>query len=151
VTAPVAIRAARSDDHADWLPLWRSYCAALEGNVSEEMTGATWSRILAPDDPIACLVAVDPGGKVIGFATYFLHPGTWSLKPVCYLEDLFVAAEARGGGIARALIERLAAMGREAGWLRLYWHTRDNNYRARMLYDRVAKPADHVRYHIDLF
>lgn len=72
------------------------------------------------------------------------------MRTVCYLEDLFVAPEARGSGAGRALIEGLAALGREHGWRRVYWHTHEDNYRARTLYDRVVPRTDYIRYDIDL-
>ena len=72
---------------------------------------------------------------------------TWSLRPVCYLEDLFVATAARGEGAGRALIEALVTLGREYGWRRAYWHTHENNERT--LYDRLAERTDYVRYDIE--
>jgi GNAT superfamily N-acetyltransferase len=76
-------------------------------------------------------------------------PRAWSLRPVCYLEDLFVATAARGEGAGRALIEALVTLGREHGWRRVYWHAHENNERARTLYDRLAKRTDYVRYDIE--
>jgi len=32
------------------------------------------------------------------------------------------------------------------GWSRLYWATKENNYRARGLYDKFTKHSDFVRY-----
>ena len=79
-----------------------------------------------------------------------IHPHTWSAKNLCYLEDLFVNAEARGRGAGHALIERLIAMGRERGWKRVYWHTNAENETARRLYDRFTPPDNYVRYTISL-
>ena len=146
----IAVRRVAVGDYAAWLPLWQGYCAALGGEVSEQVTAATWRRILDPADPISCLAACDKDGRVIGIAVWHLHANTWSLQPVCYLEDLFVAPEARGSGAAQALIRQLVAMGRAKGWRRVYWHTTEGNYRARSLYDRVARRTDYVRYDIDL-
>jgi len=56
---------------------------------------------------------------------------------------------ARGEGAGRALIEALVTLGREHGWRRVYWHTHENNERARTLYDRLAKRTDYVRYDIE--
>jgi GNAT superfamily N-acetyltransferase len=137
-------------DAQAWLALWRGYCAALDGVVSDEVTVGVWQRILAPDEPIGCLLACRDGGEPVGFANYVLHPHTWGLQPVCYLEDLFVAMEARGSGVGRALIEGLVTLGKQRGWRRVYWHTHDNNYRARTLYDRLTPRTDYVRYDIDL-
>jgi ribosomal protein S18 acetylase RimI-like enzyme len=67
---------------------------------------------------------------------------------VCYLEDIFVAPEARGRGAGRALIEKLVALGKEEGWRRIYWHTHEGNDRARRLYDSIVERTDYIRYDI---
>lgn len=144
------IRPATPDDHDAWLPLWQGYLAFYEVSLAPEVTEATWRRIIAPDGPIDCLVAVQADGALAGFATWLLHPNTWSDQPVCYLEDLFVSPAARGQGVATRLIEALAAMGRQNGWHRVYWHTDATNTRARAVYDRVARLTTRVRYDIDL-
>jgi GNAT superfamily N-acetyltransferase len=52
--------------------------------------------------------------EVVGFTIAVVHPGSWTLAPVCYLEDLFVDPAARGRGIGRALIEDLLQRSAEA-------------------------------------
>lgn len=119
MSTELTVQSAQREDTQDWLALWRGYCAALDGAVSEEVTEGVWARILAPDEPIWCLLACRDGDPV-GFANYVLHPHTWSLRPVCYLEDLFVVPEARGSGAGRAPIEGLVALGKQKGWRRIY-------------------------------
>jgi GNAT superfamily N-acetyltransferase len=143
------VRPAQAEDAQAWCALWRGYCAELDGEVSDEITEGVWQRILAPEEPIWCLVACRTDGEPIGLANYVLHPHTWGLRPVCYLEDLFVASEARGSGAGRALIEALVTLGKQHGWRRIYWHTNFDNYRARALYDRFAQRTDYVRYDIE--
>jgi GNAT superfamily N-acetyltransferase len=79
-----------------------------------------------------------------------LHEGSWTVHPICYLEDLFVDEKARGHGIGRALIADLLSLAKERGWGRLYWHTREGNAPARRLYDEFAVADDFVRYRIGL-
>ena len=150
MAAQLRVRPAQAGDAEAWLGLWRGYCAALGGEVADAVTQGVWARILAAAEPVWCLLACDDDRGPVGLANYILHPNTWSLQPVCYLEDLFVAAEARGSGAGRALIETLVALGKQHGWRRVYWHTRDNNYPARMLYDRLAPRTDYVRYDVEL-
>ncbi|HWI80013.1 MAG TPA: GNAT family N-acetyltransferase, partial [Ramlibacter sp.] len=71
---------------------------------------------------------------------------TWETQPVCYLEDLYVLPSARGRGIGKALTEWLRNSMRAEGWARLYWMTRQDNERARKLYDQFAPADGFVRY-----
>lgn len=71
-------------------------------------------------------------------------------ESVCYLQDLYVDETVRGRGIARALIERVAAAARAHGAARLYWLTHHDNARARALYERVAQHHGFIRYDMPL-
>jgi GNAT superfamily N-acetyltransferase len=81
----------------------------------------------------------------VGIAHYLFHPAFWSGE-ACYLQDLFVDEAVRGRGAARALIEGVAAAARDRGATRLYWHTQEDNARARVLYDKVARFSGFIRY-----
>lgn len=89
-------------------------------------------------------------GVVMGFALCLTHEGTWTRSPDCYLEDLFVDADARGKGVGRALLDDLVALSKARGWTRLYWHTNETNATARKLYDRYVESDGHIRYRITL-
>jgi len=150
MTSDFQVRPVRAEDHKSWIILWQGYCADLGGDVAEEVTAALWRRLLLPDDSIRCLVAASRDGELVGFAIYVVHPNTWSLKPDCYLEDLFVAPRSRGRRVGQKLIEMLIALGRQEGWRRVYWHTREGNRSGRALYDRVVQRTDYIRYDVAL-
>jgi GNAT superfamily N-acetyltransferase len=132
-------------DHEAWTGLWRAYCRFYRADVPEAVTAHTWAMIVDPEAPVRALVA-EADGRVAGFATYVLHPYTWSLKPACYLEDLFVAPEVRGGGLGGALIQALLDRAGPEGWGRVYWMTEEANTAARRLYDRFTARDAYVRY-----
>jgi len=144
------IRAVQPDDLQAWRALWDAYCAALGAMIPAAVTTDLWHRILDPDHSVGGLIACGSSNEPVGFAHYILHPHTWSLQPVCYLEDLFVAPGARRLGAGRHLIERLVTKGRDLGWRRVYWHTHDDNVAGLALYDRLAERTDYVRYDIEL-
>jgi GNAT superfamily N-acetyltransferase len=150
MTSDLQVRPVRAEDHEAWIVLWRGYCADLGGEVAEEVTAALWRCLLLPDDPIRCLVAAPRDGEPVGFAHYVVHPNTWSLNPDCYLEDLFVEPKSRGKRIGQQLIETLITLGRQEGWRRVYWHTREGNRSGRALYDRVVQRTDYIRYDVPL-
>ncbi len=132
-------------DQAAWLELWAGYNTFYEAVVPPEVTACTWNRFLDPQVPMHALVA-EADGVVLGFASYVLHLSTYSIAPVCYLEDLFTAPAARGRGVGRALIEGVADAARAVHATRLYWVTADTNATAQALYDRVAQRTGFVQY-----
>jgi GNAT superfamily N-acetyltransferase len=145
---PLAIRLIEARDRAAWDEMWAGYLVFYESALGPEISDDTFRRVLSGE--LIGLIAEDAGGRPVGFAHALLHAGTWSPKPLCYLEDLFVRAEARGMGAGRALIEALVARGRREGWLRLYWQTADDNETAQKLYDRLARRTNWLRYDLDL-
>ena len=142
----ITIRRIEARDEARWRKLWEGYCRFYERKLSERITRYTWRRIMDPDSPIHAIIAERKGDGVIGIANYIIHENTWSLAPVCYLEDLFVDPKKRAAGVGQALIDWLLAEVKRQGWSRLYWNTRENNYRARGLYDKYTPHSGFLRY-----
>lgn len=144
------IRALTPADRDAWLPLWRSYIEFYESEVADEQTALTWNRLLDPQFALHGAVATDASARPIGFVHWLTHPATWSAAPYCYLEDLFVAPDARGSGAGRALIAHVSDWARENGCAKVYWLTQETNATARALYDRVATHTGFVHYEIEV-
>ncbi|MEQ8609391.1 MAG: GNAT family N-acetyltransferase [Parvibaculum sp.] len=145
----ITIRPFAPADRAAWDEMWSAYLRFYKTVLPPEVSEDTWSRFLAPAPGHVGLIAEGEGGP-LGFAHAIVHPGTWSPKPVCYLEDLYVNEAVRGQGAGRALIGALAEKGRAEGWLRLYWQTAKDNNTAQHLYDKLAQRTDWLRYDLDL-
>ncbi len=78
-----------------------------------------------------------------GFALFFHNFSTFEGKQGIYLEDLFVHPDARGSGLGKALLARLAALAVERDCARLEWSVLDWNDPAIRFYQSVgAKPMD---------
>ena len=101
-----------------------------------------------PTSPVFARLAIDDE-EVAGFSISVLHEGTWTLAPICYLEDMFVDRMRRRRGVGRLLLNDLVSIAQHRGWSRLYWHTRGNNP-ARNLYDLFVQADDFVRYRMIL-
>ena len=134
----IQVSAARADDKAAWQGLWEGYLGFYRHALAPEITELTFERALDPHQPMFLVLARD-GDRVVGFATFVLHLSTWARTHYLYLEDLFVAEEARGCGAGRALIERIVETGRQNGCERVYWVTHESNTAARGLYDKLAE------------
>lgn len=139
------IREVTPSDEAAFRALWQGFLDYYDMTLPAEVTNATWVRLMDPSCPMKARLA-ELAGVVVGFAIHQHHPSSWVAGDDCYLEDLYVAPEARGQGIGRALIEDLMAIGRARGWHRIWWATDMDNAGARKLYDSIAPCDNHVRY-----
>ncbi len=142
----VVIRVLEAADRAAWEVLWAGYLAFYEASVPDEVTEATWRRLMGPAGGIDGLVAVNRDGELVGFVHYLFHPVTWSVTDRCYLEDLYVAEAARGLGAGRRLMETVFDIAGEEGADQTYWWTHDSNETARRLYDRVGAVTPFIKY-----
>lgn len=140
------IRPLEARDQQQWDALFRAYIRFYNEKVPDAVIAATWQRMLAEEDGFYCLVAEEPGGRLVGLVHLLFHRSTWSPTYYCYLEDLFVDIDTRRQGLGRALIEATYREADKRGATRTYWTTRGENATARRLYDRVAKPSGFVQY-----
>jgi GNAT superfamily N-acetyltransferase len=154
MSAAITVREARPDDFDQWLPLWDGYNAFYERvgptAVSDEMTRTTWGRFFDAYEPMHALVAEAADGRLVGLVHYLFHRHTVMVGPICYLQDLFTAAEVRGQGVGRALIEAVYARAKAVGSTRVYWQTHETNATARRLYDDVATNSGFIVYRREL-
>lgn len=150
----IFIRPLQRSDRAAWQPLWEGY-NAFYGRTGEtalpaEITETTWQRFLDPAEPVHAFVAERRRGELLGLVHYLFHRSTTRIEPVCYLQDLFTAPEARGHGVGRALIESVYLAAREAGTRRVYWQTHGTNATGRALYDKLAQHLGFIVYAHDV-
>lgn len=148
MTRHVHLRDVAAADEAPWRALWAGYLTFYQADLSPAVTAHTFARLLDPASPVKGRVA-EREGVLLGFSTIVLHEDSWALTPACYLGDLFVAPEARGLGVGRALIEDLVMRGKQEGWSQIHWLTRHDNP-ARRLYDTFATADDFVHYALQL-
>jgi len=142
---PVKIKAPDNSDFDMWLPLWEGYQRFYKVDIPESVTLKTWARFLDPNEPVYAALAL-VGEQAVGLAHSIYHRSTWSSSDDCYLQDLFVAHDARGGGIGRALIEHVYADARNRGVSRVHWLTHESNYTAMQLYGRLADRSGFIQY-----
>ncbi|WP_298167918.1 GNAT family N-acetyltransferase [Novosphingobium sp.] len=88
--------------------------------------------------PYAEVIIGEVDGAAQGFALFFHNFSTFEGKPGIYLEDLFVRPEARGSGLGKALLSRLAALAVERDCARLEWSVLDWNEPAIGFYRKLG-------------
>lgn len=133
----------------EWELLWQDYLHFYNEALPDEITQATWEKMLDEQEKMYGLVAYH-NNKMIGFVNYIFHRSTWAKGYYCYLEDLFVAEDARRKGIAKALIYAVREKAKQNNCERLYWVTGESNPNAQMLYNKIAEKTEYFQYRLSL-
>ena len=142
----LTIRPIETDDKPAWTLLWRAYLEFYETSVPDAVYDTTFARLISPDHPAQNALIAVQDGQIIGLVHFIYHPHNWRIEPVCYLQDLYVAPEARNSGAGRALIEAVYARADRDGCPSVYWATQDFNTTARQLYDRIGTLTPFIKY-----
>ncbi len=126
-------------DLEELLPLLRGYCDFYEVDPSDdELLAVSRALIADPEREGLQLIARDASGTPIGFATVYWTWQTLNAARLGVMNDLFVAPEARGSGLAERLIAACRERCAEHGATELAWQTAKDNHRAQALYDRIG-------------
>ncbi|MFL6100370.1 MAG: GNAT family N-acetyltransferase [Actinomycetales bacterium] len=159
VTQEWRIRDAEPGDVARIAEMVREL-ATYEKEVDQvESTAESFAELMFPADgrtPMAfCLLAdvkaEDGEWRSVGFAAWYVTFSTWTGQNGIWLEDLFVAPDARGLGLGKALLARLAQIAIERRYSRVEWWVLRWNEPALGFYQRLgAHDLDEwVHYRID--
>lgn len=141
------VRPLDAADKGRWQQLYDGYHRFYDRpDLPQDFFDTVFDRLMAgrPDDFHGLVADLD--GQLLGLTHYVFHPHMWFPEGVCYLQDLFTSADARGKGVGGALIEGVYAAADAAGRPRVYWLTQEFNYAGRMLYDRVGVRTPFIRY-----
>lgn len=89
-------------------------------------------------------------GKPVGFTQLYPTFCSVAAAPIFVLYDLFVAEEARRGGVARALMQAATQHAKQAGAVRLELATAISNHAGQSLYESLGWVRDEAFYHYSL-
>jgi len=130
---PLAVRAARAEDHAAFVRLFPEL--AVDDPILEK---AEFVRKLVPETLVVEAGEGPDLAWVVGY-TYFQI-----LKDVAYVRHIVTAPEARRKGVARALLDAVAQKAREAGCTTWCLNVKPENTAARALYESVGLAPAHA-------
>ena len=138
------IRPIGPGDRDAWRSLFTAYGVFYETDFSSAVLDGVWAWLMDPAHEVSALVADADG--LVGFAHLRRLQDTFTAGPAWSLDDLYVAPDHRGAGIARALIAACDATAHSAGGGTLRWITASDNSTAQRLYDTVATRTTWVTY-----
>lgn len=145
--ANILVRAITAADHDQWLKLYSGYIAFCRRTFDAASVETLWQWLM--DQKIFCLVAI-VDNQMVGLAHAKEQLSPLNGKKVGYLDDLFVILPYRGKGVANQLMAHLKLLAESKNWLFIRWITRENNYRAKAFYDKIAKKTIWHTYQLTL-
>ncbi len=141
----IHIRPLAADQKQHWNPLWHGYQAFYKTYIPEAVSDVTWARLLDEAEPMGGALAW-ANGKAVGLVHYIMLRSCWTVGDYCYLQNLFVADEARSKGIGSTLIEYVYRYAKTKGCSRVHWLTHESNTHAMKLYDNIASRSGFIQY-----
>ncbi len=139
----VEIREARPGEAGLVLAFVKALAAYENLSHEVEASEATFEKALFGPTPRAFCDIAELDGEPVGFALWFYNFSTFQGVAGIYLEDLYVEPKARGRGIGKALLERLAKRCLDEGLGRLQWWVLDWNAPSIAFYRSIgAVPQD---------
>ena len=142
----LTIRSVNASDKIRWTELMKAYANFYEVEVDDTALATTWNWIEDPNNSFWCTLAEQQDGTIVGFTQYQLMHRSLSGAMVCYLSDLYVEPELRGGGVGRALTDHVFDFARDNSIPNVRWLTQDSNAVARKLYDSYGDKSGFILY-----
>ena len=92
-------------------------------------------------NPVWWAFVAEEGGKIHGFALYYIRYSTWKGQRL-YLEDLLVSEAMRGKGLGKLLFERVLEEAKEKNYSGMVWQVLDWNEPAINFYKKYNAVID---------
>lgn len=143
MSSSFTLRVATPRDAATLLSLVRGLAEYERAPHEVVATEADYVRALSAQPPEMGALLAEHDGAALGFALFFPTWSTWRGRPGIHLEDLFVLPEARGRGIGRALLARVASFALARSCARLEWEVLDWNTSAIGFYAALGADLRH--------
>jgi ribosomal protein S18 acetylase RimI-like enzyme len=133
----ITVRIATPEDVGCLIPLILAFRNAGDDFPTEESLRSDLPRLLADRDT-EFFVAGSPSRPCLGFLQQRYRHSLWLSAPEAYVEDLFVAEDARRRGMGRRLVEFAAERAKARGCPIISLDTTERNEQALRLYQGLG-------------
>ena len=132
------IREIQLKDKVQWEKLYRGYADFYKVEMSDKILQIVWNWLHDKSNEVEGLV-YEVEDKIVGLAHYRKMPSPLRGQYIGFLDDLFVDPKYRGQKIGEKLINQMKEISISRGWNLVRWITRNDNTKAKSLYDRVSE------------
>ena len=143
------IREIKLKNEEQWKKLYRGYADFYKVEMNDKILQTVWNWLHDKNHDVNGLV-YEVDGNIVGLAHYRRMPSPLRGQDIGFLDDLFVDLEHRGQRIGEKLINKLKEISKFKRWNLVRWITREDNLRAKSLYDRVSEKTTWNVYELKL-
>ena len=143
------IRDIHLKDKKQWEKLYKSYADFYKVEMNEKILKIVCEWLHDKSHEVNGLV-YEVDGNIVGLAHYRRMPSPLRGQDIGFLDDLFVDPEHRGQRIGEKLINKLKEISKSKRWNLIRWITREDNLRAKSLYNRVSEKTTWDVYELKL-
>ena len=143
------IRDIHLKDKEQWEKLYKSYADFYKVEMNDKILQIVWKWLHDKNHEVNGLV-YEVDGNIVGLAHYRRMPSPLRGQDIGFLDDLFVDPERRGQRIGEQLINKLKEISKSKRWNLVRWITREDNLRAKSLYNRVSEKTTWDVYELKL-
>tara|TARA_X000001036_G_scaffold397178_1_gene399238 strand:+ start:1019 stop:1456 length:438 start_codon:yes stop_codon:yes gene_type:complete len=137
----IKVRHIIEKDFTEWRPLFEGYADFYKVKINDDIIDNVWSWLHDPKHELMGLV-IEKNKIVVAFAHYRRMPSALRGKDVGFLDDLYVHPDFRGQHLSELLIKELQKISKEKNWNLVRWITREDNTRAKNIYDKVSNKTN---------
>lgn len=146
----VVIRSALPDDLSELIRLCAAHAAYEQATYDPAGKAERLGALLFTTSPRLFCVVAEHAGDLIGYATWSQEVSTWDAWLYAHMDCLYLDPQARGSGMGRRLMARVAREALAAGCRLVQWQTPTFNTRAMRFYARLgATRKEKVRFFLD--
>ena len=143
------IRDIRLKDKEQWEELYKEYADFYKVEMNGKILQTVWNWMYDKSHEVNGLV-YEVDGNIVGLAHYRRMPSPLRGQDIGFLDDLFVDPEHRGQRIGEKLINKLKEISKSKRWNLVRWITREDNLRAKSLYNRISEKTTWDVYELKL-
>ena len=132
------IRDIHLKDKKELEKLYKGYADFYKVEMNDKILQTVWKWLHDKSHEVNGLV-YEVDGNIVGLAHYRRMPSPLRGQDIGFLDDLFVDPEHRGQRIGERLINKLKEISKSKRWNLVRWITREDNLRAKSLYNRVSE------------
>ena len=143
------IRDIHLKDKKEWEKLYKSYADFYKVEMNDKILQTVWKWLHDKSHEVNGLV-YEVDGNIVGLAHYRRMPSPLRGQDIGFLDDLFVDPTHRGQRVGEKILNKLKEISKSKRWNLVRWITREDNLRAKSLYNRVSEKTTWDVYELKL-